>query len=524
MGFRSEPQSCDHAGVRSLVCATLVVATLAVFAPVRALPFLRYDDEQYVTANPPVQAGLTAESVRWAFTSFHASNWHPLTWLSHMADVELFGAGAAGPHVVNALLHIGNACLVFLWLAGLTGSVWRSAAVAALFALHPQRVESVAWIAERKDLLCACFALLSLLAWTLFAKRGSRAAYGVALACMALGLLAKPMLVSLPLLLVVLDFWPLRRGLRIAEKLPFAALAVASSLVTLAAQVDAIAPSLALSERLANPIVGLAAQLGLAFWPVDLAVLYPQPLVRSLASVAAAGAVVAASAALALALWRRAPHVTAGLAWFAIALGPTLGIVQVGFQSTADRYSYLPQIGVWLALVWAVAELRVPRRLSAAALAAVLVAFAVLTRAQLASWVDDLALWRRALAVTDGNWFAHTEAGIELAARGRVDEALAELDAATRLAPRWERAQANHGFVLLRAGRAPEAVEHLTLALALDPSTGGVGERHLYLAFALEQAGRSGPAIAEYERHLALLPGDARALRALARLRPSAAP
>jgi tetratricopeptide (TPR) repeat protein len=510
--------------MRWLVCAVLVAATLLVYAPVRALPFLYYDDMQYVTKNPPVQAGLTSESAIWAFTSFHASNWHPLTWLSHMADVELFGTSAAGPHVENAFLHALNACLLFVWLVGVTGSFGRSAAVAALFALHPQRVESVAWIAERKDLLCACFSFLALIAWTRFALRGSRVAYALALAAMAVGLLAKPMLVSLPLLLLVLDFWPLRRGLRVAEKLPFGALAVASSLITMRAQVGAISPSLALADRLANPLVALAAQLGLAFWPVDLAVLYPQPLVRPLATVLAGGAVVTAVAALALALWRRAPYVTAGLAWFAIALGPTLGIVQVGFQSTADRYSYLPQIGVWLALVWAMAELRVPRWLSASALFAVLLVFTVLTRAQLAYWVDDLALWQRAVAVTDGNWFAHTGAGVELAARGRLDEALAELDAATRLAPNWEPAQANYGFVLLRVGRAAEAVAPLSRALALDPSTGGLGERHYYLALALEQSGQPGHAIAEYENHLALLPDDARAARALERLRASSVP
>ena len=506
-----------------LVCAALVAVTLAVYAPVRGLPFLYYDDEQYVSENPEVQGGLSAEGVRWAFTSFHAGNWHPLTWLSHMADVELFGKSAAGPHVENALLHALNACLVFLWLAGLTGSTWRSAAVAALFALHPQRVESVAWIAERKDLLCACFGLLSLIAWTRFAKHGSRAAYAIALACMALGLLAKPMLVSLPLLLLLLDFWPLRRGVRIVEKLPFFGLALASSLVTLRAQTDALRPDMDLWDRLTNALVALASQLRLAFWPVDLAVLYPHPGRWPLAVIALAAAVVVAACVLAFALRRRAPWLTAGLAWFAIALGPTLGVVQVGFQSTADRYAYLPQIGVWLALVWSAAALRVPRPLAAGGLAAALAVFALLTRAQLAYWVDDLALWKRAVAVTERNFFAHTEAGIELAARSRFDEAIADLAEAVRLAPTWERAQANYGFALVRAGRAREAIEPLMRSLTLDPSTGGAGERHLYLAFALEQSGRPEEAAAEYQVHLRLLPGDPRAIQGLARLGVSSA-
>jgi tetratricopeptide (TPR) repeat protein len=509
---------------RALICAALIAATLLVYAPVRGLPYLFYDDEQYVTENPQVQAGLSAESVRWAFTSFHASNWHPLTWLSHMVDVELFERSAAGPHVENAFLHASNACLVFLWLAALTGSIWRSAAVAALFALHPQRVESVAWISERKDLLCACFGLLALLAWTRFAKHGSRAAYAVALACMALGLLAKPMLVSLPLLLFVLDFWPLRRGLRIGEKLPFAALALASSLVTLRAQVGAISPSIAPWDRLGNALVVLTSQLGRAVWPVELAVLYPHPLELPLATVIAAAGLLASCAAFVLALRRSRPYLAAGLAWFVLSLAPTLGGVQVGLQATADRYTYLPQIGVWIAVVWAVPKTGAFRSVATALWVVLLVAFAAATRVQLRYWVDDLTLWRHADAVTEDNWFARTEIGIELAARGQRDEALAKLGDAVRIAPYWERAQANYGFVLVQVGRPREAVEPLRRALGLDLSTGGLGERHLYLARALEGSGRKADAISEYERHLALLPGDARAEQALARLRASAAP
>ncbi|MEX2207817.1 MAG: tetratricopeptide repeat protein [Myxococcota bacterium] len=516
---------------RVLLCAAIAIATLALYAPVRALPFLLYDDPQYVTQNPPVKEGLTLDGVRWAFTSTHASNWHPLTWLSHMLDAELFGTSPVGPHVENGVLHALNACLVFLWLASLTGSVWRSAAVAALFALHPQRVESVAWVSERKDLLCASFALLALVAWTSFAKRGSRAGYALALAFMALGLLAKPMLVSLPLLLLVLDYWPLARGLRIAEKLPFVGLAVVSSLVTLYAQTDAITPTIDFADRIANALVALSRQLGRALWPADLAVLYPHPRDWPLGAALGSGAVVAALAALAFAKRRSAPYVAAGLLWFAIGLGPTLGLVQVGFQSSADRYTYLPQIGVWLALVWAAAQASALRHvrsaaqtLAIAACVAALLAFAVVTRVQLSYWSDDLALWQRALAVTDDNWFAHTQAGVELAARGRNEEARVQLAEATRLAPEWEPAQANHGFVLLRVGRPQEAIDALLRALSLDPSSGGPGERHLYLALALEQAGRTREAIAEYELHRTLAPLDPRAPEALDRLRATARP
>jgi len=332
------------------------------------------------------------------------------------------------------------------------------------------------------------------------------------------------MLVSLPLLLIVLDFWPLRRGLRIAEKLPFAALALASSIVTLAAQENVIWGSFDATDRVANALVTLTGQLGRAVWPVDLAVLYPYPVSGQIETIITSGSVMAALVALAVVLRRRAPYLGAGLLWFVIGLAPTLGLVQVGVQSTADRYTYLPQIGLWIALVWAVPATRVALTLATAAWAIALVAFAATTRAQLAWWTDDLALWLRTVAVTEGNWFAHTEAGVELAARGRNDEAVIELAEAVRLAPKWERAQSNYGFVLLRVHRAPEAVEHLKIALALDPTTGGPGERHLYLARALEETGQKSEAIAEYERHLALLPDDARATRALERLRATAAP
>ena len=532
---------------RLAVAALIAVAALALYAPVRALPFLRYDDEQYVTANAAVQAGLGVEGVRWAFTTFHASNWHPLTWLSHMLDATLFGQSPVGPHVENALLHALNSALVFAVLARLTGTTGRSALAAALFALHPQHVESVAWVAERKDLLCALFALLALVVWPSYTRSGSRGAYAVALACMALGLLAKPMLVSLPLLLCVLDFWPLARpwsfGLAL-EKLPFAALSLGSSLVTLRAQVHAMQLDVPFADRLANACVGLAVTLAQTLAPLHLAVFYPHPAPGHwpLATVVLAAAFAVGLGALALALRRRAPYLLAGGLWFAIALGPTLGLVQVGFQSHADRYAYLPQIGVAWALVWGAAELfsagpggraaarrppaarlrRAARlalgaRLAAAGIA--LLALAWLTHQQLRYWRSDIELWQRAVEVAGSNYYAETELAIELGVVGRVAESLPHFARALALNPRWSRAQANCGFALFLTGDPAGATERFARAFELEPNPPPPNEWHLYYARALAAVGRAGEAVPQYEAQLDLDPSDRTALLGLAELR-----
>ena len=511
---------------RILLAAAIAALALAVYAPVRGLPFLLYDDQTYVTENRYVQTGLDADGVRWALTSFYASNWHPLTWLSHMLDTSLFGQSPAGPHLENALLHALCAVLVFLLLDALTAAQARAAAVAVLFAVHPQHVESVAWISERKDLLCALFGLLAALAWIRWARDGSRLGYGAALACMALGLLAKPMLVSLPLLLLALDYWPLARRLDprlLLEKVPFAALALASSLVTLRAQTTAmqIAPSLA--ERLANACVALWQTLAQGFVPIGLAPLYPHPGQWPFPEVALAAAAVLGLSALAAALRVRAPYLASGWFWFVCALGPTLGLVQVGFQSHADRYAYLSQIGVAWALVWSAGDLlvrvRAPRAVGPALVAAAALALALVTRAQLAYWTSDLALWQRVLAVTGPNFFAETELGIELTARGRYAEALPHFVRSLEIQPHWPRGEANYGFALYMSGDTAAAVPHFERSLELDPNPTGDSEVHLYYARALADAGRPAEALAHYETQLALSPDDRGAMMGIAELR-----
>jgi tetratricopeptide (TPR) repeat protein len=356
------------------VCVALLALTAGAMGVGCWNGFTNYDDTDYVTTNQEVRAGLSAAGLRWAFTSFHAANWHPLTWLSLQLDATLFGPEAAwGYHLTNLLLHAANVLLLFLTLRRMTGAVWRGAAVAALFAVHPAHVESVAWIAERKDVLSGFFWMLTLLVYAWYAERPGWRRYLVVLAAFALGLMAKPMVVTLPCVLLLLDYWPLRRlaGLRpaaklVLEKLPLFALTATACVVTMAAQKDAMSSleRLPLSERLMNTAAAYAAYLGELFWPTKLAVLYPHPH-GGLTQAEAGRAVVvlAAVTALALLAWRSYPYLIVGWLWFLGTLVPVIGLVQVGAQSMADRYTYLPYVGLFLALVWGAADLAARRPL-----------------------------------------------------------------------------------------------------------------------------------------------------------------
>jgi Tfp pilus assembly protein PilF len=509
---------------RAQIAALVAAVALWVYTPVRALPFLRFDDEQYVTGNPHVARGLSLDGVAWAFTTFHASNWHPLTWLSHMVDVSLFGASAAAPHLENALLHALCAALVFALLARLTAREGPSAAAALLFALHPQHVESVAWISERKDLLCALFGLLALHAWIPYARSGSRRGYAAALVCMALGVLAKPMLVSLPILLLVLDFWPLGRPLdrrRLLEKLPFAALSAASSLVTLRAQLHAMQLEIAFPERLANAVTAVLDTLGRALLPIGLGPMYPQFEHGIHVGVATAVGLTAALASAPFALRRRPPYVLAGWLWFGFALAPTVGLVQVGFQASADRYAYLPQIGVAWTVAFAGADLlaRAPRGAAASLAAAAAIALAWTTHVQLRIWRNDVALWQRAVDVAPLGFYAETELAIELLNAGRNDEALVYFQRALALNPRWPRAHANYAFALYLQNDVQGSVDHFARAFELEPNPGAASEWHIYYAHVLAEAGRAEEAVQHFQTQLDLDPEDRSALFGLAELR-----
>jgi protein O-mannosyl-transferase len=439
------------------VALALGIATLALYARVAGHAFLFFDDDLYVHANERVRAGLSWAGVAWAFTTLDVSNWQPLTWLSHMLDVELFGVTPAGPHLVNAALHAANAALLFAVLRALTGAPGRSAAVALLFAVHPLHVESVAWIAERKDVLSTAFGLLALAAYARYAARPAPRRLVPVAAAFALSLMAKAMWVTLPFLLLLLDFWPLQRvagspaerdpgppprppvSLRraVLEKVPLLLMSAAASAVTFVAQRRSgmIAPlDFGPGQRAANAAVSYALYLARTVWPSGLAVHYPLRRTLPAWEVAAAAALLAALTAGALWLARRRPFVLVGWLWFLGMLVPVAGLVQLGGQAMADRYTYVPLAGVFVAAVWGGALL-LPRRAALAVAAAAVAALSAATWVQLGHWRDDETLFRRALAVTEDNGLAHYNLGTRLAVAGRLDEARPLLARAAQLEP-----------------------------------------------------------------------------------------
>lgn len=440
--------------------AGLALLTLATYLPVLAHGFIRFDDPLYVTRNPWVQAGLTWDGIARAFTTIVASNWHPLTLLSHMLDCELFGMDPMGHHLTSLLLHTASVVLLFEVLRRMTGSVWRSAAVAALFAIHPTHVESVAWIAERKDVLSGFFWMLTLLAWECYVRKPSWQRYAAVALALAAGLLSKPMVVTLPFVLLLLDVWPLNRKVRVKEKLPLFALAAASCVVTVIAQEGAIgmASRFPLRLRLANAVLSYVAYLGKTLFPSKLAVFYPMPTEFPVWKVAGAALLLAALTVLAL-LARR--YATVGWLWFLGTLVPVIGIVQVGGQAMADRYTYLPSIGLFLIAVWGF-----PRK---AVWISILLALAICARLQLRHWQDSESLFRHAAAVTEGNFIAHLNLAQIHANRGDRARALEHYRTTLEIRPGMWQAQASLGMTLRRWGRPDKALPHLRNAVRLRP-------------------------------------------------------
>jgi tetratricopeptide (TPR) repeat protein len=501
------------------VCLGLVAAAALVYAPVSRHDFLWCDDDSYVFENGTVRQGLTAAGLEWAFAAPHVANYHPLTWLSHMLDVELFGLEAGAHHLVNVALHALTAVVLFLALRALSGALWAPAAVAALFALHPLRVESVAWVAERKDVLSGLFFALTLLAWAGFARRPGPARYAAVFACLALGLLAKSMLVTLPCLLLLLDRWPLRRsagwGRLVLEKLPLFALSAAAAALAVASQESARAmgdlATLPLAQRLANAALALVGYLGKTFWPAQLAIFYPHPALVGPDSFSPLAPRVLAAALLlvaitALAVWqrRRRPYLAVGWLWFTGMLVPVLGLVQVGEQSMADRYTYLPQIGLFVALAWGARDLARARprlrRALAVATPAVLVALAAASAFQLRHWRDGRSVFSHALAVTERNYFAHNHLGRTLENTGDLEGAAEHYELAVLIRPSAG-ALSNLGSVLSKLGRQDEAVARLEQALRLDPRSADALNN---LGVVYRALGKPALAISLYERALAL--------------------
>lgn len=516
-----------------VICLLLFAVTLGVYWPVRQNDFIYYDDPQFITENDAIKAGLTAQGFLYAFTQPVVGNWHPITTLSHMLDCQLFGVNPGAHHLLNAAIHAVNAILLFQLLFQLTGSTWRSLAVALLFALHPLRVESVAWASERKDVLCAFFGLLCLMAYGAFAKsrvggRGSKVAYTLTLLFLSLGLMSKAMLVTWPFVMLLLDVWPLKRigpsalnaqlstlkKLAI-EKLPFLALSLIFCAITLVVQHGAGAVSgtnkIGLAERLTNAVMSYVRYLGHTLWPADLAVIYPHPAAHyatdrwpvGLVVLAAVGLVVISF--LCLRVWRSRPYFAVGWFWYMGTLVPVIGLVQVGEQAMADRYTYLPLIGPVIALVWAVAEaterllFRRPLRLGLGLAVAVLCA--IVTRQQLSYWRDTVTLFGRTLQVTGANPSAHFALATGYERSGDVERAVIQYQATVIIDPGYKKAHYNLGQLFRKQSRWTEAVTHYRAALEADPSDVPC---RLNLASVLSAQGQTREAIVQYEEALRL--------------------
>jgi tetratricopeptide (TPR) repeat protein len=474
-----------------LVCALLALVTLWTFWPALHCDFINYDDDGYVTANAHVQQGLTQEGVTWAFRTGATGNWHPLTWLSLMLDAQLLGHSAVGFHLTNLLLHIASTVLLFLVFKRMTGALWRSAFVAALFALHPLHVESVAWVAERKDVLSAFFFMLTLWAYAWFVQKGSRLNYYLALLFFLFGLMSKPMLVTLPFVLLLLDYWPLQRinnldsrqkqstaFLRlVCEKIPFFILSTAVSIVTFVVQQqDKAVQTLStfpMGVRFENAVVSYSRYLGKTFWPDNLAVPYPYPGHWPAGEVVFAGVLVVGASWQSLRLARQFPFLLTGWFWFVGMLLPVIGLVQVGIQSMADRYTYLPLIGIFIGLTWGISELwarcNFPKAVAGIAAGLLLIGCAMQTRAQLAYWQNSEILFRHAVAVTQDNYAAYEHLGNFLTANGRINEAIDCYQTAIQMAPDRVPARLNLGSLFLLAGKLDEAVLEYDEVLRLAP-------------------------------------------------------
>ncbi len=423
-GVNSRGQPWQAVWTTPAICVALVAMTFAVFGQTLSHPFIEYDDDIYIYNNPMVLPGLTWQGVIWAFTERHAYNWHPLTWISHMVDCQLYGQNPWGHHLGDVVLHAANAVALFLVFRSLTGALWRSAFVAAVFAIHPLRVESVAWISERKDVLSGLFFILTVWAYARFVRQRRRVLYVLSVVFFALGLMSKPMLVTVPLVLLVLDFWPLRRtdSIRrlVLEKLPFFALSAISCGLTIWAQ-SHIIRGFSRSLRLENCFVSCLTYLRQMIWPEGLGLFYPFPAHDFPAwELLLAGLVVAGISTVAWEQRAARPWLLAGWLWFLIMLLPVLGIVQAGLQSHADRYTYLPQIGIYWIIAWLAAEFRVPWILLAVAVAACMVC----AWRQAGYWKDGETIWTHTIACTRDNEVAEYCFAVVLEHDGRIDDAI----------------------------------------------------------------------------------------------------
>ncbi|HET6516153.1 MAG TPA: tetratricopeptide repeat protein [Thermodesulfovibrionales bacterium] len=511
------------------VILLLIVVTAAVYWQVRSHDFVYYDDQEYVFENAHIHDGLTLKGVRWAFTTTYAANWHPLTWLSHMADQQVFGGAPAGPHLVNVLLHILSSVMLMVVLLRMTGAFWQSALVAALFAIHPLHVESVAWVAERKDVLSTFLFMLTLLLYVRYVEHPAMTRYLASLSCFFFGLMAKPMLVTLPFVLLLLDFWPLKRfdhlsflrnmrqsvGKSLArivlEKLPFFLLSVLSSVITVVAQQSAM-PSFRQYPpgfRMGNAINSYATYLIKMIWPSDLAVFYPLASQFDPWKLAGAGTLLVAVSLWAVTVSRKRPYILVGWLWYLGTLVPVIGIVQVGSQSMADRYTYVPSVGIFIMTAWGLSE-AVARwsRLKTTAVASavmVLIALSALTWVQIGYWKNTFTLFTRCVSVTQNNHVALGVLGKYLLKKEQPAEALVFLQQS--LALKRDDAEVQHGIgtALFKLGREAEAAAYISNAVRLNPKD---ARAHHDLGILMRRSGDSDGAVREFQEAVRIEPDD----------------
>ena len=522
-----------------VVCLLLLAVTLAAYVQVSKHDFVGLDDDIYITENYHVRAGLTSAGIVWAFSFTDSPYWHPLTWLSHMLDCQLYGVSPSMHHLTNVALHLANSLLLFLVLYQMTGALWRSCFVAALFALHPLNVESVAWVTERKNLLSTFFWLLTMGFYVRYSRKPGLARYLLVVSVFALGLMAKPMLVTLPFVLLLLDYWPLGRfpvqqvdsdsrtetakattpasqGTTyvslVLEKVPLLILSVLSiSLTSLSVQRSGILISTTLVPmklRIANGIVSYARYIGKLIWPQDLAVFYPYPSMVPLWQSVGAGLLLAGISFLVIRAWRTLPYLCIGWLWYLGTLIPAIGLVQAGqWPAMADRFTYVPAIGLFVMLAWSVPHLltkwRYRRTGLALAAGALLAALLLLTWAQLHRWSNTMTLFEHALKVTANNYLAHNNLGNALARQGKLKQARDHYVKALQINPTFPRAHNNLANALARQGKREEAIAHYTKALELKPN---FPKAHNNLANVLARQGKNQKAIAHYTKALEIKP------------------
>lgn len=523
--------------LKLIICLFLVVLTLAGYWQVTSHDFVTFDDNIYVTENYNAQAGLTREGLIWAFTTFCGANWHPLTWVSHMLDCQLFWLRPGMHHLTSLLFHVANGLLLFLLFLRMTGSLWRSAFVAALFAIHPLHVESVAWVAERKDVLSTLFWMLTMWAYVRYAERPGAMRYLLVVLFFALGLMAKPMVVTLPFVLLLMDYWPLGRlQIRrwkdkadpgppkstvpriLLEKVPLLALSGILSVTTFIAQGEAVAPleGLPLGVRIANALVSCVTYIGRMFWPHDLAVLYPHPGTVALWQASLSGLLLLSLSLLFIRAMQRHPYFIIGWLWYLGTLVPVIGLVQVGRQAMADRYTYIPLIGLFIILAWGAAELTQKlrhRRIVLAALAGFALTLCMIsTWFQVRHWKDSFSLFSHAVDVTVDNYVAHHSLGIAWEEKKRYDRAIHHYSEALRIKPDFAKAHNTLGGVLLLQGDLESAIRHYSKALQIEPDN---AKTHYNLGVVSERQGDLKSAIRHYSDALRISPDFAEAAYSL---------